>query len=255
MRFATLGSGSRGNATLVEAGATRLLVDCGLGLADIGQRLGALGVEAESLDAILVTHEHGDHVGGVGPLARRLRLPVLMSAGTWLAAAPQLGELPGLRLVSSHEPFALGDIEVDPLPVPHDAREPTQFVLGDGERRLGLLTDTGAVTPFLRERLDGCHALLLEFNHDEAMLREGPYPASLKNRILGRLGHLSNAQAAELLGTLDTSRLRHLVAAHLSEKNNSPEAARAAAAGALGCSPDWIVVAGQDSPGPWLALG
>lgn len=254
MRFATLGSGSRGNATLVEVGTTRLLVDCGLAQGELEGRLARLGLSAADLDAILVTHEHGDHVSGVGALARRHGLPTLMSAGTWQAARTGLGELPALRLVPSHEPFDVGEAQVEPLAVPHDAREPIQLVVGDGDRRLGILTDTGCVTPFLRERLGGCQGLLLEFNHDEDMLAHSEYPASVKARIRGRLGHLSNAQAAELLRQIDTSRLQHLVAAHLSERNNAPELAREAAAGALGCDLHWVAVASQDTPGPWLSL-
>lgn len=252
MRFASLGSGSRGNATLVQAGATCVLVDCGLRLNELRQRLARVGVEPESLDAILVTHEHGDHVAGVGAVARRYGLPVMMSAGTFQAAARGLGELPVLRRICSHAPLEFGDLLLEPLAVPHDAREPTQFVFSDGQCRLGMLTDTGSITPFLRERLDGCEALILEFNHDEQLLMQGPYPASLKARVRGRLGHLGNHQAAGLLRELDTSRLRRLTAAHLSEQNNTVERVRAAASEALGCEPDWVQVASQDMPGPWL---
>lgn len=252
MRFATLGSGSRGNAAVIESGRTRILVDCGFSLADTEQRLARLGLAGDDLDAVLVTHEHIDHVRGVAQLARRHRLPVWSTPGSHAAWSP--GELPALELFSPHEPFALGDLEVWPYPVPHDAREPCQFVLSDGDRRLVLLSDVGRVTPHVRAMVDGCDALLLECNHDVDMLAAGPYPAFLKRRVGGGLGHLSNDQAAALLGMLDTGRLQHIVAAHLSERNNTPHAARAAVAAALNCTPDWVSATVQNEVLGWRAI-
>ena len=188
MRFASLGSGSRGNATLVEAGHTRLLVDCGYGLRELEHRLDALGLCAEALSAVLVTHEHADHVRGVGPLARRYGIPVWTSSGTARAAA--LGDLPSLQAFASHGgAFRIGELDVEPFAVPHDAREPCQFVFAAGERRLGVLTDAGRITPHIVASLRGVDALVLECNHDEAMLRTGSYAAFLKTRIAGARGH------------------------------------------------------------------
>ena len=249
MRFASLGSGSRGNATLVEASGTRVLIDCGFSVRETERRLARLGVSAERLSAILVTHEHGDHINGVGALARRHDIPVWLTAGTF--AARRLGDVARCRVFSSHASFALEDVQVYPYPVPHDAREPCQFVFSDGQRRLGVLTDTGCATPHIAEQLAGCHALLLECNHERTLLDNGVYPPALKRRVGGDLGHLSNAQAAELLARLDTSRLTQLVAAHLSEKHNTPALARGALAEALDCDAGWVGVATQDAGLDW----
>lgn len=254
LRFATVASGSRGNATLIDVDGTVLLVDCGLGLAELERRLLRLGTALDEIDAILLTHEHGDHIAGAGACARRARIPTLMSAGTWLTARATVGELPGLTLIPSHAPTGFEAASIEPLAVPHDAREPTQFVISDGARRLGILTDLGRITPFLVERLSGCDALLLEFNHDADMLLSGDYPAALKARISGPLGHLSNADAADFLRQIDRARLQHLVAAHLSEKNNHPDAVRRAAADALDCPLSFVRIAAQDECGPWLEL-
>jgi len=243
LRFASLGSGSRGNATLIEAGATRLLVDCGFSCVEVEKRLARLGCEAAQLDAILVTHEHSDHIGGVERLARKYGLGAWMTPGT--AAAGRIGEPALVRHFSSHETFAIGDVEIQPLPVPHDAREPCQFVFSDGRCRTGLLTDVGSITSHMLRSLQALDALVLECNHDPQMLADGPYPPRLKARVGGDYGHLSNEQAAGLLGRLDQGRLQHLVAAHLSEKNNRPALVREALAPVLGCRGDDFDVADQ----------
>ncbi len=254
MRFASLGSGSSGNALLVEAGRTRILLDCGYGLKEAATRLSRLELEPGDLDAILVTHEHDDHIGGVARLARRFDLPVYLTYGTLCAMGAGSGTMPGMVLIDNHSPFTVGDIEVRPYPVPHDAREPAQFVFGDGKVSLGVLTDTGEVTPHIAQMLSGLDALMLECNHDREMLAGGPYHARLKERIAGRLGHLDNDAAAELVREIDCGRLQHVIAAHLSRQNNTPELARAALAGALGCAPDWIAVATQDEGFGWRQI-
>ncbi|MGH8428469.1 MAG: MBL fold metallo-hydrolase [Gammaproteobacteria bacterium] len=247
LAFALAGSGSRGNATLIRSRTTLVLVDCGFSLAETERRLARLGVAPSDLDAILVTHEHSDHVAGVARLAAAYRIPVRASAGTARAHA-----LDGLaEPFDSHVPFVVGDIEVTPLIVPHDATEPTQFLLGDGACRVAVITDVGHVTPYLDAALSGAEALILESNHDEAMLAAGFYPPALKRRVGGDYGHLSNAQAAALLAGIDTSQLQQLVLAHLSEQNNRPELARAAAAAALGCTLEWIAAADQESGLDW----
>lgn len=252
MRFASIGSGSRGNATVVEAGATRVLVDCGFGPRNLAKRLARLGLVPTDIDAIVVTHEHSDHVGGIAGCASRYGLGVFMSHGTFGA----LGAAAGMQvaLFDSHTAFAVGDLEIRPFPVPHDAREPVQFVFSDGQRRLGLLTDTGHVTPHVVAMLAGCEALLVECNHDAGMLAQGSYPYALKQRIAGRFGHLDNEAAAALLRQVVGARLQHVVCAHLSQQNNTPELATAALAAALGCAADWIAVADQDNGCGWRSL-
>lgn len=252
MRFASLGSGSRGNATLVEAGATRVLIDCGFSCTETERRLGRLSLRAQDLGAILVTHEHSDHISGVARLSRRYGIPVWMTAGT--EAMHQGGELAAWHCFSGHESFTVGELEIQPFPVPHDAREPCQFVLSDGAVRFGVLTDTGSITAHMLRALEGLDALFLECNHDAGMLARGPYPPRLKERVGGRLGHLSNEQAAEILNKIDISRLQHLVAAHVSDKNNLPALVREALAAALGCSAEEICIADQDDGTPWHSI-
>lgn len=252
MRFASLGSGSRGNATLVQSGATTLMVDCGFSLSETEARLTRLGLTPRDIDAILVTHEHTDHASGVARFALRHRIPVHCTPGTREACLKYGFE--DAQVFDSHARFALGDIQVTPVTVPHDAREPTQFLFDGGQHRLGLLTDVGSLTPHIKRCFSGCAALLLECNHDREMLEDGPYPPSLKARVGGPLGHLSNTQAAELLRSLDNQWLQHLVAAHLSDKNNTPELARTALAEAVDCDQDWIAVADQENGLDWLEL-
>lgn len=258
MRFCSLGSGSTGNATLVEArgGITtsRVLIDCGFSLRELETRLARAGLDVGAIDAVFVTHEHGDHVGCAATLARRHGIPVWMSRGTWRAiGAPDLDGR--LHFARDGEPIAIGDLSLRPYTVPHDAAEPLQLRCSDGALHLGVLTDAGSATPHLLEHLGGCDALLLECNHDTPLLAASSYPASLKARIGGPFGHLSNDTAAGVLARCVHAGLRHLVAAHLSEQNNRPELARAALAQACGGQPDDIVVADPQHGFGWLALG
>lgn len=254
MRFACLGSGSEGNGLIVEAGKTRILLDCGFSLRETASRLQRLELEAADISAIVVTHEHSDHISGVVRLANKFNIPVYLSYGSYSFLAG-LGQMPlDVNLIDSHTAFAIGDIWVEPFPVPHDAREPIQFVFGDGVCRLGVLTDTGMITPHIAQMLSACDGLMLECNHDSAMLANGPYPPSLKQRVGGRYGHLNNEAAAALLREIDTSRLRHVVAAHLSQRNNSPDLARRALAEVLGCAREWIAIADQALGLSWRAL-
>jgi phosphoribosyl 1,2-cyclic phosphodiesterase len=231
------------------------MLDCGFGLDESVRRLARLGIAPDSLSAIVVTHEHDDHVGGVARFARRYRTPVHLTYGTLVAAGGALaGEQVSVVVIDGHSPFAIDDLEVFPFPVPHDAREPVQYVFGDGDRRLGVLTDVGATTSHIEAMLSGLEGLVLECNHDETMLSKGTYPPVVKRRIAGRFGHLANAAAADLLSRLDTSRLRHLVAAHLSVQNNRAELARTALAGVLGWETDAVGVADQDQGFDWRSL-
>ena len=254
MRFASLGSGSDGNGLIVESGITRVLVDCGFRLSETIKRLARVGLDPSDLAAILVTHEHDDHGGGVARLARRYDIPVYLTYGTLAALGPRSAMMPRVSLIDSHTPFMIGDLEIHPFPVPHDAREPSQFVFSDGDRRLGLLTDTGDSTPHIERMLSGIDALMLECNHDLELLMSGPYPPMLKQRISGRLGHLDNGTAARIVGGIDCSRLQHFIAAHLSAQNNTPELARAAMAGALRCEPAWVCVATQSEGLDWRQI-
>lgn len=249
MEFAVLGSGSGGNCSLVRHGRTCLMVDNGFSVAETEKRLARLRTEPESVSAILVTHEHGDHISGVARFAARYDIPVWMTPGSYAFA--QHKGLPNAGLLMLSEPLVIGDLEVLPVAVPHDSREPAQYVFSDGARRFGLLTDLGRITPHVIECYSGLDALMLEANHDSEMLANGPYPHRLKRRVAGNYGHLSNGQAADLLAAADVSRLQHIVAAHLSEHNNRPELARRALAAALGCEEDWIGIAHQDDGLDW----
>ncbi|MBB3048062.1 phosphoribosyl 1,2-cyclic phosphodiesterase [Litorivivens lipolytica] len=251
MRFASLGSGSRGNGTLVESNNTCLLIDCGFTIKDTERRLARLGRRVDELNGILVTHEHSDHIKGVGPLARKYNLPVFASHGTALYEG--LGNVAVLNEVNTHGTFTVGDIEVSAVAVPHDAREPCQYVFAHRDRRLGLLTDLGSITPFVVEQYRQCDALVLEFNHDIDMLAMGPYPPSLKRRVGGDWGHLNNRQAAQLLSMVEQARLQHVVMAHISEKNNTVALAEAALQTVLERS-EAAISADQDGGFDWLAI-
>lgn len=256
MRFASLASGSKGNCLVAEADGSRVLVDCGLSPRETARRLARLGLAPADLSAILVTHEHDDHVGHAYPFAALHGLPVYLTHGTRRAQEDGGAAADGveLRLIEGREPFAVGAIRVEPFTVPHDAREPVQFVLGDGARRLGVLTDLGTSTAHVEATLSGCDALVLETNHDLDLLWGGDYPKWLKERIGGPFGHLDNAASGRLLAALDRSRLKHVVAAHLSQQNNRAGLARAALAAALGCAEDWVGVATQEEGFGWREL-
>lgn len=260
IRFTSLGSGSEGNALLVEAGGvrgTRLLIDCGLPVRQALARIEARGVDPMGLDAILVTHEHGDHIGGVMALARKTGATVCLTRGTHAAVHMRSVDACNgvtLRIIDSHAAFELGCIEVQPFPVPHDAREPVQYVLVHGALRLGILTDLGMLTPHVERSLQDCDGLVLEFNHDPDLLAASSYPESLKQRIAGRYGHLCNRDAAGLLGRLNLERLQHVVAAHLSQTNNTVEHVYAAVREVLADMPSGFYVASQEAGFDWLDL-
>jgi len=256
IRFASLGSGSKGNCLVAEAGRTRLLLDCGLSPAETGRRLGRLGLSASDISAILVTHEHDDHSAGVFAFASAHRVPVYLTHGTLRGVREAGKTVDGVetRVIDGREKFAVDDLQVQPFTVPHDAQEPVQYVLSDGASRLGVLSDIGAPTAHVEQTLSGCDALVLECNHDLQMLWGGGYPKWLKARIAGPFGHLDNASSARLLGALDRSRLRHVIAAHLSERNNRPALAQAALAQALGCEESSVGVATQGTGFDWREL-
>lgn len=257
MRFTSLGSGSQGNALLVQAAGPTdsvcFLVDCGLSLKDALDRLSSRGLSPSDLDFILVTHEHGDHIGGAARLARSAGIPVFATHGTLLAAGPEFFAGVQTVVISSHQPFLFGSVGIQPVPVPHDAREPISIVISSGDQRLGIVTDLGSLTRHLVDSLQGLTGLFLEFNHDRRLLREGAYPQSLKSRVGGDWGHLSNDQAAGLLADCLHSELKIVIAAHLSQQNNRPELVMQSVQ-SLTLGRTQFEIASQDSGLDWVCL-
>lgn len=235
LRVAVLGSGSRGNAVLVESGDTRLLIDAGFAARELERRLRAVGAAPESLTAVWITHEHRDHTIGMGVLARRFGLPLYLTDGTRRACQALLDGCDRLHVYRAAHRVTLGGLRIEPFLTAHDAADPvavavTELATG---HRVGLATDLGAPTAGVRHALRGCHVLVLEANHDEVLLRDGPYPASVRARISGRRGHLSNQAAARLAAELYHPALAAIVLAHLSRECNDPALARAAVTKAL----------------------
>jgi phosphoribosyl 1,2-cyclic phosphodiesterase len=253
MRFASLGSGSAGNALVVQEADTCLLLDCGFGIREMVSRLARLQLSPEMLTGMVITHEHDDHAGGAFKFANKYDIPIWLTHGTLSMSQryfPTQVKF-ALHTFDSHDALAIGDIQVQPFPVPHDAREPVQFIFSNGDKKLGVLTDTGTSTIHIEQVLSGCDALVLECNHDVEMLMNGPYARALKQRVNSRLGHLDNQSSAQLLSKLDTSKLQHIVAAHLSAKNNHPSLAKQALSKVLNCEQDWVGIADQSVGFDW----
>jgi phosphoribosyl 1,2-cyclic phosphodiesterase len=251
MQFASLGSGSKGNATLVRAGDTLVMIDCGFSLRETTRRLHRLGVEPQQLNAILVTHEHSDHSSGVAGLSRKHRIPVYLTHGT--ASTGRCDDSFELCCFNCELSFSIGDLSVRPVTVPHDAVEPCQYRFTWRGRSLGVLTDLGSITPHVVDNYRDCHSLLLEFNHDLPTLLAGQYPPQLKRRVGGDWGHLNNEQAADLLQKIEGAALKHLVVAHVSEKNNSREKTEQALLSVFD-SLDRVVFAQQVEGFDWLEI-
>lgn len=235
----------------MHAGDTLVLIDCGFSLRETHRRLERLHVDPGQIDAILVTHEHSDHLSGVPALSRKYRLPVYLTHGT--AATGRCDGCHDLRAFNCEDDFAIGELTVKAVAVPHDAAEPCQYRLSWGRHSLGVLTDLGSITPHVVDNFRDCQSLVLEFNHDLPMLQEGPYPPSLKRRVGGDWGHLNNQQAVDLLRQVDCARLDHLVVAHVSEQNNSRELAESALALVLE-SLDRVTFAEQADGFGWLTM-
>jgi phosphoribosyl 1,2-cyclic phosphodiesterase len=228
VRVCLLASGSKGNSIYLETGESSILIDAGLSASELLRRLGSVGVDGSELDAILISHEHTDHVRGAGSLARKLKKPILVSHQTLGAGSSILGKADIIEFESGSS-FVFNDIRIDPFPITHDASDPVGFVIESGEGRFGIATDLGIATRLVKEKLKGCRVVVLESNHDEEMLQNGPYPWHLKQRIKSRHGHLSNRESAELLDEIIHPGLDAVFLAHLSEVNNDPTVALCAA--------------------------
>lgn len=253
LRFASLGSGSKGNGTVIDDGSTCLLIDLGFTLKDAVRRLDRLDLKPENIDAILVTHEHADHCHGVAGFARKFKTPVYLTHGTY--RPDNMGQLPSLNRINCHETFQLGSFQVAPVAVPHDAKEPCQYVISSKGLTIGVLTDLGHITPYVRDCYAECDALLLECNHDVEMLQNGPYPWPLKQRVGGEYGHLNNQQAGELLTSVNLGRLQKLIISHISEQNNLPDLAIAAVQHHLENWAGELIVANQNEGLAWTEIG
>lgn len=253
-RLCPLASGSRGNSLFVSCGDFNFLVDAGLSGVEIERRLNSAGLEPETLQALVITHEHSDHVKGAGILSRRYNIPVYITRKTWQAST-SLGKISDLRFFECGTVFKLGQADITPFSTSHDACDSTGLAVEYGEFKLGIATDLGIVTSLVKEHLKNSHALYLESNHDPDMLINGPYPWNLKQRIKGRTGHLSNKDARNLIKDLKSDQLKHVILAHLSEENNTPERAASEALKAINSSDIRLHVARPDQPGEIIKLG
>jgi len=249
MRFASLGSGSSGNATIIDSGQTTIMLDCGFACKETVRRLSQINIVPEQISAIVVTHEHNDHSSGVGVFSRKYKVPVYMNYGT--AQQKDLGALHQCHIFDSFQSFQINDIHLKPLIVPHDSREAVQFVFQHQHKRLAILTDLGHVSGYILESLKKLDALVIESNHCPQMLQQGSYRAALKKRVGGDYGHLNNYQAAELIKQIDLTGCQHVIAAHLSRENNHPEKAISAFQKVLSKLPNGFEVACQDKGYSW----
>jgi phosphoribosyl 1,2-cyclic phosphodiesterase len=257
MLFSVLASGSKGNACYVETDNTKILIDAGISCRELLKRLDIEGVPLNDLDAIILTHEHHDHIKGAGPISRRFNVPVYSNNPTMQGSSRTLGKIETHITIETGNTLSIGDLEVETFSKPHDAADPIGLVISSNHSRLGILTDVGECTEIIEDHLKDCTAVLLESNHDIDMLDNGPYPFHLKKRIKSSRGHLSNLEAAEFLKRLAHDRLDHIILAHLSEINNSPEKAIREAKKALmeiGMDRIAVHVSYQDYPGPLMEI-
>lgn len=253
MRFASLGSGSKGNSTIIESNNTCIMVDCGFSIKECEKRLERLGKKPIDLNAILVTHEHSDHWKGVLPLASRFCIDVYITAGCLRATDLNSKDYQGIKLVDSHQSFRIGDMDIAPVPVPHDAKEPVQYIVSSGGCKFGILTDVGSITPYIVQQYGKCDGLLVEANHDLELLNCGKYPKFLKDRVSGQWGHLNNNQTADLISKINHTQIQQLVIGHISQANNNKDIVKKAIDKVfLGSAK--IIYADQDEGFDWLYL-
>ncbi len=254
MQICMLASGSRGNSVYISVGGTSLLIDAGLSGIEIERRMKARNLDIKNLNAIIVSHEHSDHIQGVGILARRYQLPVYISSQTLGSAAAQLGAMQQIHHFSCGTEFTVCDLSIRPFSISHDASDPAGFTIGSNGHKIGIATDLGIATAMVRQHLKDCCCLILEANHDIPMLEEGPYPWSVKQRVKGRTGHLSNESSRELLMDVMHDQMTHVILAHLSETNNTPEKALRVVTEHLPDTHLKVSVATQSAAGPVIKL-
>ena len=257
MQFCVLGSGSKGNATYISSGNTAILIDGGFSGIEIQRRLASIGVDFGAIDAILVTHEHSDHIRGVPILSRRGNIPVYANPATYMAAGPKLNKLHSFCEFETGVAFYFQELAIHPFSVSHDTSDPVGFVITDGHYSVGYCTDTGRITRLMQHRLAGCDGLVLESNHDPQLLKNGPYPPYLKQRVQSKNGHLANHEAAAFLKDLLHDALHHVVLAHISETNNQPQLAYKETMRVLSANGSslQVIVAPQDRPTRLITVG
>ena len=253
MKFASLGSGSKGNATIIDTENGCLMIDCGFSIKETTRRLERVGKSPQDISAILVTHEHSDHWKGVLPFASKFSIDVYATAGCYRAVnvSPASSEL--LKVICSHSEFMINNVHVLPIPVPHDANEPVQYIFSYDQYRLGILTDVGNITPYIIEQYNNCSGLLVEANHDVELLQAGAYPKFLKDRVAGEWGHLNNYQTASLLSAIDQESIQKLVIGHISESNNNSAKVKQAIEDVF-VSVEKIIYANQNEGFDWVYL-
>jgi phosphoribosyl 1,2-cyclic phosphodiesterase len=257
MRFSVLGSGSKGNAVFIESGKTGILIDAGFSGKELARRLHLVGQDLANIKGICVTHEHNDHIRGAGVLSRRRKIPVHANEATLTVLLSQVGKIVDEQAISNGRPFAIGDLEIRSFSLSHDCVDPVGYIVSDGKSSLGYCTDTGRISHLMAQRLAGCDALILEFNHNLDMLKTGPYPVVLQQRVRSSQGHLSNDDASKFLYQLLDGPLHTVVLAHLSEVNNTPELAMTAARKAVEQreGDDFrLILAKQDQPTEFVVV-
>jgi phosphoribosyl 1,2-cyclic phosphodiesterase len=250
----SLGSGSRGNATYISDGNTSVLIDAGFSAKELERRMSLKGISPESLNAIVISHEHADHVNGVSLLSRKYHIPVCVSSETYKAASPKIGNVFEIRQFVPGSGFAINDLTVHPFSISHDAKDPCGFTIRRNGTKIGIATDLGIATHVVREHLKGCRVLILEANHDPEMLMNGPYPWFLKQRVRGRTGHLSNHDTARLLKEILHDGLTHVVLGHISQKNNTVEKALSVVGEAINASRINLCASVQDRVGDTMRV-
>ena len=253
MKFASLGSGSKGNATIIDTEHGCLMIDCGFSIKETARRLERVGKSPQDISAILVTHEHSDHWKGVLPFASKFSIDVYATAGCYRAVNVSPGTSKLLKVICSHSEFMINNVHVLPIPVPHDANEPVQYIFSYDQYRLGILTDVGNITPYIVEQYNNCSGLLVEANHDIELLQAGAYPKFLKDRVAGQWGHLNNHQTASLLSAIDQQSIQKLVIGHISESNNNSARVKQAIEDVFPRS-EKIIYANQNEGFDWVYL-
>jgi phosphoribosyl 1,2-cyclic phosphodiesterase len=252
VRFASLGSGSKGNSTIIDSGESRVLIDCGFNRKHTRIRLQELSLDLSDIDAILVTHEHSDHAKGVALVCESIDKPFYSTYGT--ARSAGWLEHPLWNCIDSHDTVKINDLNIQAVVVPHDSQEPVQFVVSNRDFKIGVLSDLGSLTPYVIDAYQNCHGLLLEANHDLQLLQQGSYPPALKRRVAGDFGHLNNQQSADLLSRLLWPGIQHVLASHISDKNNQLELVQKEFAQVLSCKWQDVDAAIQGESTGWRVL-